>query len=334
MTKQNNFILSGSSVYEQYNIKSVIGSGDMGTVFLVSPKDKPEIKYALKYYKGPLQEASAHRFRTEANLLKQIKSKHIPQFYDFYEDNIEMYYVMEYIEGQTLSNLIKSKGRLDTRRAINYMEQINEGIGELHNFHIIHRDIKSQNIMVTKDQQIKIVDLGISLAPGSQRITQTRMVVCSPYYAAPEINEKVTKAVDIYALGIVFYEMLTGKYPFNGKNEVETIKMHKEKQFPNIRNSIDVPWSIFNIIAKAVAKDYKKRYKSVWQFNKDLKEAITPSKKLQGPIDPVTLQFKKTKFEFLATNKFLFAALLLVIFILIITIIIILFVYPGVFYAR
>ncbi|VEU76169.1 serine/threonine-protein kinase [Mycoplasmopsis columboralis] len=302
---KSKYILDSSHVYQKYEIEKLIGSGGMGSVFLVHLKNDPAQKFALKYYKNAMETNNALRFKTEAKLLKEIKSKSIPKFEEFYEDNAEMFYVMEYIEGETLSDLLAKKGRLDTRRAINYMKQINEGIAELHAFNIIHRDIKSQNIIVTKNQEIKIVDLGISLAPDSQRITKTSTIVCSPYYAAPEINDKITKAVDIYALGIVFFEMLTGKYPFRGKDEYETIKMHKEKDFPNIREFIDVPWSIYNIIARAVAKDPKKRYEDVWKFNKDLTNALTPKGKAEKPLNMKTLQVRKTKDLFFASNKFL-----------------------------
>ncbi|UUD36408.1 serine/threonine protein kinase [Mycoplasmopsis citelli] len=314
---KNKYILESSKVHQKYQIEKLIGSGGMGSVFLVHPKNNPNQKFALKYYKNAMQTNNALRFKSEAHLLDKISSKFIPKFEEFYEDEAEMFYVMEYIQGETLSNLLAKKGRLDTRRAINYMKQINEGIGELHVFNIIHRDIKSQNIIVTKNQEIKIVDLGISLTPNSQRITKTSTVVCSPYYAAPEINSKITKAVDIYALGIVFFEMLTGKYPFKGKDEYETIKMHKEKTFPNIREFIDVPWSIHNIIAKAVAKDPKKRYENVWQFNKDLSKALTPEGKAEKPLNIKTLQVQKSKDLFFASNKFLLFGLIFVLLVII-----------------
>ncbi|UUM19698.1 MULTISPECIES: serine/threonine-protein kinase [unclassified Mycoplasma] len=322
---QNKYILESSRVYQKYQIEKLIGSGGAGSVFLVYLKANPQIKFALKYYKNAMDTSNAIRFKYEADLLKKIKSKAIPKFEEFYQDQAEMFYVMEYIQGETLSNLLAKKGRLDTRRAINYMKQINEGIGELHAFNIIHRDIKSQNIIVTEHQEIKIVDLGISLSPDSQRITKTSTIVCSPYYAAPEINHKITKAVDIYALGIVFFEMLTGQYPFKGKDEYETIKMHKEKNFPNIREFIDVPWSIYNILARAVAKDPKKRYESVWDFNKDLTKALTPEGKAQSPINMKTLQVQKTKDLFFASNKFLVFGIVIILLIIIVLLIVIFF---------
>ncbi|WP_025755260.1 serine/threonine-protein kinase [Mycoplasmopsis cricetuli] len=317
----NKYILNSSNVHKNYQIISLIGSGGMGSVYLVRSIHNPANIYALKYYNGAMNSTNAMRFRSETNLLKKVKSKYLPTFYEFYEDKMEMFYVMEYIEGETLSNLIDKKGRLESRRAINYMLQINEGIGELHTLNVIHRDIKSQNIILRNNQEIKIVDLGISIAPESQRLTKTNAIVCSPYYAAPEINHKISKQTDIYALGILFYKMLTGNYPFKGKDEYETIKMHKERDFPNIRDSIDVPWSIYNILAKATHKDYQKRYQTVWDFNKDLRECLKPEHKLDLPINIKTLQKMKPKSNFFASNKiwitFVFILIVILIFLVV-----------------
>lgn len=300
-------ITKTSKIYEKYEIKSKIGGGGMGTVFLVHDKATNE-PFALKYRHNDFNETNKKRFRNEKELLKKINSKRIPKLVDEYEDDKEQYYVMEYIEGITLYSKIKDNGQLDTKLAVNFAKQIAEAIGEVHSHGIIHRDIKSQNILVDKSQNIKLIDLGISIGEETQRLTKTNAVICSPYYAAPELstkNAKITKAVDIYALGVVLYEMLIGNYPFEGERDDQTILMHRNSSFPRPRDHRNIPQALENVVLKATAKNAKDRYKDVWEFINDLKTVFKTERILENPISQKTGKPKKNLPDFINSNVFL-----------------------------
>ncbi|QGZ97477.1 Kae1-associated serine/threonine protein kinase [Mycoplasma sp. NEAQ87857] len=314
----NNFhnVLPNSKLYEKYEIIKVIGSGGMGAVFLVKSKIYPNQYFALKYRHNDLNEANKQRFIAELKLISRLKSNNIPKLYDSYVDDSEQYYVMEYIEGQTLYNLIKQNGFLQTRLAINYIKQIARALGELHSANIIHRDIKSQNILVDKLHKVKVIDFGISISDDSQRLTKTNAVVCSPYYAAPEFaikNAEITKAADIYSLGVMLYEMLVGDYPFRGSSEEETILMHKNSELPNPRNFRDMPQSLSNVIIKATAKNPKDRYETVWDFIKDIETVLTPERALEKPLSTKTAKNKISLVNIINSKTFLAAAITVIV---------------------
>nr|WP_036453111.1 serine/threonine-protein kinase [Mycoplasma buteonis] len=311
---QNNNIIANSTVFNKYELKSIIGKGGMGIVYLVQNiLDKQH--YALKYRNNDLNETNLNRFIAERKLLSKLHCKNIPHLFDYYEDDREQYYVMEYISGVTLHKVILDNQRLPVRHAVYYARQIAEAIGELHANGIIHRDIKSQNILITDAQEVKVVDLGISLSKESQRLTKTNAVVCSPYYAAPELsvkNAKITPAVDIYALGIVLYEMLIGKYPFEGEAEAQTILMHRRNTFPDPRNHRDIPQSLANVIIRATAKNPNDRYKDVWDFIEDLNTCLSKERFLEKPLSAKTMQSKKTLADLINSNVFLVSAIVLI----------------------
>ncbi|SYV96940.1 serine/threonine protein kinase, partial [Mycoplasmopsis edwardii] len=256
-----------SIVHQKYKIGRILGYGGMGVVCSVRLKSDPTVEYALKYRYDDFNEVSKKRFLSEIKLLKKINSEHFPKLIEFHSDEKEQFYVMELVKGETLYDMLKKNRQLPVNLANNFIRQIANAIGELHSNGIIHRDIKSQNIMIQDDYYIKIIDLGISVDEESHRFTKTNAVVCSPHYSAPEYvtkNAKITKAVDIYAIGIVYYEMLIGKYPFESEQQHQTILMHRDMEFPNPKNYRDLPQSVCNIIIKATAKNPNDRYKSVW----------------------------------------------------------------------
>ncbi|MBN4083792.1 serine/threonine protein kinase [Mycoplasma sp. CSL10137] len=306
-----------SKINEKYKIIRSIGSGGMGSVFQVRVKNSEKnISYALKFLNNIGNSISRERFRNEVQLLKKINHKHIPKIIEDYEDDFESYYVMEYIDGETLYSLLKKTKRISIHLANNYIRQIAETLGELHSRNIIHRDLKSQNIMISKDHDVKILDLGISVSRDTKKLTRENSVVCSPYYAAPEfLNPKLkkTKAVDIYSLGILYFEMLTGNYPFSGKTDVETILMHRDKEFPEPTKFVDLPNSVRNIIIKATAKDPKDRYNDVWEFRKDVKTSLNEERKIEKLISIKTIKPKKTIEGFINSPIFLGVSLLLII---------------------
>ncbi|SJZ45604.1 serine/threonine protein kinase [Mycoplasmopsis verecunda] len=317
----NNFsVPSSSKIHNKYIIKTILGSGGMGTVFLVTPKNNTNIKYALKFMSNVYDKVAYQRFKEEATLLGKVKSKHIPKLIDYYGDNVEQYYVMEYISGNTLYNIIRANGSLNVKKAKTYINKIAEGIGELHNNGVIHRDIKSQNIIIDDAHNVKIIDLGISLTPESQRLTKVNAVICSPYYAAPEYTIKgaeITKAVDIYALGVVLFEMLTGQYPFEGARDQDTIMMHYKNQFPSPKEFVDLPQAMCNVVIKATAKHPEDRYQNVYEFQQDLKTCLSPERIYEQPLNPKSLKKKRKISDIVNSNAFLITSLSFIVILII-----------------
>ncbi|ADE20026.1 serine/threonine-protein kinase [Mycoplasma crocodyli] len=273
MNDYKHFPPSWSNVYKDYKVLKVLGIGGMAIVYLVETLDKNKYHFALKYRKQDNNNDNLLRFRNELFLHKKINSKNFPYIVDEYINAFnEQYFVMEYIEGKTLKEIIKENRFIETRIAIMYARQIANGISKIHNLGIIHRDIKSENIMITNDQKIKIIDLGISFDT-SKSVNNVPNSVCTSYYNAPETIENsnnISNAVDIYSLGILIYEMLTGKYPFKGSTPIETILMHKRYRMPSLRNIKGVSETLEMIINKATAKNPNDRYCCIFDFNKDL----------------------------------------------------------------
>lgn len=304
-----------STVYKNYKIIKKIGSGGMGTVFLVEKNNLERELYALKYRHIDNNENNYTRFLEELRLLKRVNSKNIPKIYDEHIDNQEQFFIMEYVQGKTLKKLIVDNVFLNTRIAVNYAKQIAAGISVLHSLNIIHRDIKSDNILISDTQIVKIIDLGISLDDNSQRITKANNIVCSAYYVAPELIEnrsKITHSVDIYALGILLFEMLTGKYPFEGKKASQTVFMHKNSDMPDIMNFVEIPQSLANVIIIATAKDPQKRYSSMWDFRLDLDTCLSPSRLIEQPLSVKTIKPKITITEFINSWRFNVAAIFVI----------------------
>lgn len=160
--------------------------------------------------------------------------------YDVGEDNGIYYIVMEYIEGKTLKQLIKKRGALTLSEAIDIMLQITDGISQAHDSYIIHRDLKPQNIMIKEDGTIKITDFGIAMALNSTQLTQTNSVMGSVHYLPPEqaSGKGSTIRSDIYSMGILFYEILTGTLPFKGDNAVEIALKQMRDEIPSVRKKI------------------------------------------------------------------------------------------------
>ena len=238
---------------------------------------------AVKVLRGDLanDEKFVRRFQREALSASSLSNPNIVEVYDVGEDSGEYYIVMEYVEGKHLKNLLKKRGKLTVAEVIDIVLQITNGLSVAHDSYIIHRDIKPQNILILENGLIKITDFGIAVAMNATQLTQTNSVMGSVHYLPPEqaSGKGATLQSDIYSIGILMYELLTGKLPFKGDNAVEIALKHLKEPMPSIKDELpDIPQSVENIILKATAKNPKNRYADAREMHEDLKTCLDDSR--------------------------------------------------------
>ena len=276
-------------IAERYTIIKSLGEGGMADVYLaVDTILNREV--AVKVLRGELSNdpVTLLRFQREANAASKLNHPNVVQVYDVGESAGRHYIVMEHVRGRTLKQLIQLRGALHKEEAVNIMKQIVAAVMNAHENNIIHRDIKPQNIMVKDDGTIKITDFGIALAHDAVQLTQSDSVLGSAHYLAPETTrgEPATNQIDIYAMGIVFYELLTGDVPFRGDNPVQIAMKHLSEEIPSVREfNPTLPQSIENIIVKATVKNRAQRYKKSSEMLEDLNECLNEERMDDAPLD-------------------------------------------------
>lgn len=271
-------IMKGQKINDRYQIVKTIGEGGMANVYLAYDTILDR-NVAVKVLRGDLanDEKFVRRFQREALSASSLSHPNIVEVYDVGEDNGSYYIVMEYIEGKHLKQLLKKRGNLTLTEVVDIMMQITDGMSAAHDSYIIHRDIKPQNIMILENGLIKITDFGIAMALNSTQLTQTNSVMGSVHYLPPEqaSGKGATIQSDVYSMGILLYELLTGTLPFRGDNAVEIALKHIKEPFPGIREKLpSIPQSIENIIMRATAKNVKNRYADAKEMHDDLKTAL------------------------------------------------------------
>ena len=264
----------GQKINDRYEIIKSIGEGGMANVYLANDTILDR-KVAVKVLRGDLSsdDRFIRRFQREALSVSNLSHPNIVEVYDVGEEDGQYYIVMEFIDGKTLKQLLKKRGSLTLTEVIDIMTQLTDGIAHAHESYIIHRDIKPQNIMIEDDGKIKITDFGIAMALNATQLTQTNSVMGSIYYLPPEQASGKTATVksDIYSLGILMYELLTGTVPFRGDNAVEIAIKHMNDKIPSIRKQNPaIPQSVENILLKAAAKNPRNRYDSAREMHDDL----------------------------------------------------------------
>lgn len=271
-------IAKGQKINDRYEIEKLIGEGGMANVYLANDTILDR-KVAVKVLRGDLagDEKFVRRFQREALSASSLSHPNIVEIYDVGEDDGNFYIVMEFIEGKTLKQLIKKRGVLSLPETMDIMLQLLDALASAHDSYIIHRDIKPQNIMIKESGLVKITDFGIAMALNSVELTQTNSVMGSVHYLPPEqaSGKGSTIRSDIYSLGILMFEMLTGKMPFKGDSAVEIALKHMKEPLPSVReiNPV-VPQSVENIILKAAAKNPKNRYRDVREMAEDIKTSL------------------------------------------------------------
>ena len=272
----------GDLIDNRYEIIKSIGEGGMANVYLAFDTIL-ERQVAVKILRGDLadDEKFIRRFQREANSASSLRHPNVVEMYDVGEDSGKYFIVMEYVDGKTLKGLIKKRGPLNLSEAIDIMLQLTSGIACAHDSYIIHRDIKPQNVLILEDGRVKITDFGIAMALNNHELTQTNSVMGSVHYLPPEqaSGSGSTIKSDIYSLGILMYELLTGKVPFKGDNAVEIAIKHMKEAIPSVcKFNSAIPQSVENIILRACAKNPKNRYDSVADMYEDLKTCLDETK--------------------------------------------------------
>lgn len=279
----------GMMIGDRYEILDKIGTGGMSDVY--KAKDhKLSRPVAVKVLKQEFSENAnfVSKFRTEAQAAAGMMHPNIVNVYDVGEEGGIHYIVMELVEGITLKKYIEKKARLSVKEAVSIAIQVSMGIEAAHNNHIIHRDIKPQNIMISKDGKVKVTDFGIAKAVSSNTITSN--VMGSVHYTSPEqarggySDEKS----DIYSLGITLFEMLTGRVPFNGETTVAIAIKHIQESMPSPRVYVaEIPISVEQIVLKCTQKSPDRRYQSMQELIDDLKRSLmTPDEDFVKFNDP------------------------------------------------
>ena len=269
-------IKMGMMIGDRYEILESIGNGGMSDVYK-SKCHKLNRFVAVKVLKQEFSESTefVSKFRTEAQAAAGLMHPNIVNVYDVGEEGGINYIVMELVEGITLKRYIEKKARLSVKEAVSIAIQISMGIEAAHNNNIIHRDIKPQNIIISKEGKVKVTDFGIAKAATSNTITSN--VMGSVHYTSPEqarggfSDEKS----DIYSLGITMFEMLTGRVPFNGETTVAIAIKHIQEEMPSPRNYVpEIPISVEQIVLKCTQKSPDRRYQKMPELVEDLKKSL------------------------------------------------------------
>ncbi len=266
----------GMMIGDRYEILEKIGTGGMSDVY--KAKDHKLNRFvAVKVLKQEFSENAnfVSKFRIEAQAAAGLMHPNIVNVYDVGEEGDNHYIVMELVDGITLKKYIEKKARLSVKEAVSIAIQVSMGIEAAHNNHIIHRDIKPQNIIISKEGKVKVTDFGIAKAATSNTITSN--VMGSVHYTSPEqarggySDEKS----DIYSLGVTMFEMLTGRVPFNGETTVAIAIKHIQEEFPSPREYVsEIPVSVEQIVFKCCQKSPDRRYQSMSELIVDLKQSL------------------------------------------------------------
>lgn len=269
-------LIEGMYIADRYEIIGKIGAGGMSDVY--KAKDLTLGRFvAIKVLKSEFSEDMGFvtKFRTEAQSAAGLEHPNIVNIYDVGSENGMHYIVMEYVEGITLKTYIEKKGQLSFKEAVSIAIQVGRGIEAAHNKNIIHRDIKPQNIMISTEGKVKVTDFGIARAASANTISSD--VMGSVHYSSPEQarNGFVDGKSDIYSLGIVMYEMVTGRVPFDGDTTVAVAIQHlQEEMVPPSAYAPNLPISMEKIILKCTQKSTDRRYESMAALLADLRKSL------------------------------------------------------------
>ena len=264
--------LVGKTLGNRYEILSQIGEGGMATVYKAKCHVLNRL-VAIKVLKPEFvnDEEFIEKFKNEAMSAGGLNQQNIISIYDVSEDNGLPYIVMEYVDGGNIKDIIHRQGKIDKDTMLDYAKQIALALKEAHQHKIVHRDIKSQNIMIAKNNMVKVADFGIAKAVSSSTITAVGTIMGSVHYFSPEQARGgyIDERSDIYSMGIVMYEMITGKLPFDGDSPVTIALKHLQEEI-HFEDNDDIPSEIKDLIRKATQKSPDRRYKKIEDLIDDI----------------------------------------------------------------
>jgi tRNA A-37 threonylcarbamoyl transferase component Bud32 len=270
--------LLGTTLSGRYRLEARIGAGGMSTVYRA--KDETlERQVAVKLMNREVATDSdqLERFRREARAIAQLSHPHVVGVIDAGEDEGRPYIVLEYVEGETLKERIRRLGRLPIAEAVAYAIEITRALGAAHARHIVHRDVKPQNVLVDEEGSAKVTDFGIARTLDEEGLTVDGRVLGTTDYVSPEqaLGQHVTGQSDLYSLGIVLYEMLTGEVPFKGESQVAVAMKHVRDQIPDVQTSRpEVSAALAAVIETATAKHQDDRYANDAELISDLEDVL------------------------------------------------------------
>lgn len=275
-------INKGYLLGDRYRIIDTLGEGGMANVYLAEDIILQR-KVAVKILRLDLQKEpqTLARFQREALATSELSHPNIVMVLDVGTDHGLPYMVMEYVDGPDLKDYIRANSPLNLGNIIKIMDQILSAMSLAHKHNVIHRDLKPQNILMDKHGNIKIADFGIAVALNQNSVTQTNSAIGSVHYMSPEQTRGglVTKQSDIYSLGIILYELITGNVPFNGDSAVSIALKHAQEPIPSIRKQDpNIPQALENVVLKATAKDPRDRYNSAKEMKDDLDTSLEPGR--------------------------------------------------------
>lgn len=272
----------GKKLNGRYKIIGNIGSGGTANVFLAHDLILDR-EVAVKVLRFDFQndKNAIRRFQREALAATELVHPNIVTVYDVGEEDGMQFLVMEYVKGMDLKRYIQTHYPVPYLQIVDIVQQILSAVALAHQHRIIHRDLKPQNILINEEGVVKITDFGIAIALSETSITQTNSMLGSVHYLSPEQarGSMATNQSDIYAIGIILYEMLTGKVPFDGESAVTIALKHFQDEIPSIRiYDKNVPQSLENVVLKATAKEQADRYKTADEMREDLSTALSPER--------------------------------------------------------
>ncbi|CAM4039894.1 Stk1 family PASTA domain-containing Ser/Thr kinase [Lederbergia lenta] len=275
-------MLIGRRISGRYKILRMIGGGGMANVYLAHDIIlEREVAVKVLRLDFATEDEFIRRFQREAQAATSLNHENIVNIFDVGEESDIYYIVMEYVDGMTLKQFIQQNHPVSIEKTIDIMKQLTSAVDHAHQNHIVHRDIKPQNILIDHDGHVMITDFGIAMALSSTSITKTNAVLGSVHYLSPEQARggMATKKSDIYSIGIVMFELLTGRLPFSGESAVSIALKHLQSDTPSpSRWNPDIPQSVENIVLKATAKDPFLRYETTEEMGSDLESALNPER--------------------------------------------------------
>ena len=296
-------LTSGSTFAGRYQIIEELGKGGVGKVYKALDTEIKE-KVALKLIKPEIaaDKKTIERFRNELKFARKIRHKNVCQMYDLNRKGETHYITMEYVPGEDLKSFMKRSKQLSIPTAVSLTKQVCEGLAEAHQLGVVHRDMKPQNIMIDREGNAHIMDFGIARMMSASELTEEGAVIGTPDYMSPEQvdGKEADQRADLYSLGVIVYEMVTGQVPFKGDSAMSVALKHKTEAPPSPRElNAQVPESLSRLILKCVEKDKEQRYQRAEDVLSDL---VNIEKEIAGEIE--TTKERKPDISISAEREF------------------------------